>query len=107
MKASLLLCIPLLWSGSLFAQTATTDIPPPPAISDEEELEPEVNIIKREDKTIEEYSVNGRVYMIKVTPDIGEPYFLVDSDGNGSLDARRSNQLQPEMMIPQWVLFRW
>jgi hypothetical protein len=85
------------------------DAPPPPTLSEQEqqeEIEPEVQIIKREDKTIEEYRVNGQLYMIKITPKEGAPYYLVDSDGDGSMDARRS-QLEPNLMIPQWVIFRW
>ena len=84
----------------------TIDVPPPTGIGDEDQLEPEVNIIQREDKTIEEYRVNGQLYMIKVTPRNAPPYYLIDSDGDGTMDARRSD-LEPELMIPRWVLFRW
>lgn len=87
------------------AEQGTNPAPPAP-LSDEEEMEPEVTIIRREDKTIEEYRINGQLYMIKVTPKHGLPYFLVDSDGNGSLDARR-NELDPRLMVPSWVIFRW
>jgi len=87
------------------------DAPPPPAsLSDQEgqeEIEPEVVIIQRKDKTIEEYRVNGRLYMIKVTPKNAPPYFLLDNDGDGTMESRRSVSLEPDIMIPQWVLFRW
>ena len=81
----------------------------PPVAEKQEQIEPEVTIIQREDKTIEEYRVNGQLYMIKVIPRNAPPYFLVDNDGNGSLESRRSGQesLEPDIMIPQWVLFRW
>ena len=59
--------VPLaLWCSAVLAE-APAELPPP-AMSDEEEIEPEVQIIKREDKTIEEYRINGRLYMVKVTP---------------------------------------
>ena len=87
------------------------DAPPPPAsLSDQEgqeEIEPEVVIIQRKDKTIEEYRVNGRLYMIKVTPKNAPPYFLLDNDGDGTMESRRSASLEPDIMIPNWVLFRW
>ena len=44
--------------------------------------------------------------MIKVIPKKGIPYFLVDSDGDGNFDVRR-NELDEELLIPQWILFRW
>jgi len=88
------------------------DTPPPPAASlsdqeGQEEIEPEVVIIQRKDKTIEEYRVNGRLYMIKVTPKNAPPYFLLDNDGDGTMESRRSVSLEPDIMIPNWVLFRW
>ena len=89
-----------------------SDIPPPPPASadqqGQEEIEPEVVIIQREDKTIEEYRVNGRLYMIKVIPRNAPPYFLLDNDGDGAMESRLgASDLEPDIMIPRWVLFRW
>lgn len=67
---------------------------------------PEVTIIQRDDATVEEYRVGGQLYMIKVTPKKGIPYYLVDTDGDGRLDARRS-ELAEDLLIPRWTLFRW
>ena len=47
--------------------------PPPPEIANDPELEPQVTIIRRETETVEEYRVNGRLTMIKVTPRTGRP----------------------------------
>ena len=89
---------------------SAADAPPPPAsLSDQEgqeEIEPEVNIIQRKDKTIEEYRVNGRLYMIKVIPKNAPPYYMLDKDGDGSMESWRS-ELEPDIQIPRWVLFRW
>ena len=83
------------------------DAAPPPMPSDDREgLEPEVTIIRKQDRTIEEYRVNGQLYMIKVTPSKGYPYYLVDADGDGSLETRR-NELDPRILVPSWVIFRW
>jgi hypothetical protein len=87
--------------------TLTDDAPPPaPPRDDQEGIEPEVTIIRQQDRTIEEYRVNGQLYMIKVTPSKGYPYYLVDADGDGNLETRR-NELDPRMLVPSWVIFRW
>jgi hypothetical protein len=82
--------------------------PPGPTGTDQELVEPEVTIIRRRDRTVEEYRINGRLYMIKVTPSKGPAYFLVDSNGNGDFDMQRVGpNLEPRLLIPSWVLFRW
>jgi hypothetical protein len=102
-----ILLLPLLCGvTSLFAEPGNLPNTPPPSVSEQTEMEPEVTIKHRDGETIEEYRINGRLYMIKVMPDKGLEYFLIDSDGNGSLDAR-SNQLDPQLMIPSWILFKW
>ena len=68
--------------------------------------EPEITIIESKNKTIEEYRINGQLYMIKVTPKKGPPYYIIDTDGDGILETRR-NDILPGMMVPQWTLFRW
>lgn len=86
------------------------DVPPPPervdSDDDVEQLEPEVTIIQREDAEVEEYRVNGRLYMIKITPIAGKPYYLVDKNGDGLMESKIS-QLYEDFRVPQWVLFSW
>lgn len=65
--------------------------------------EPDVTIRQEGDKTIQEYRINGFLYAIKVTPSIGKPYFLVRADGDSNF-IRSDN---PDMLIPQWEIFRW
>lgn len=68
---------------------------------------PEVTIRRRgEQGTVEEYRAGGVLYMIRVTPTKGVPYYLVDTDGDGNLETRY-NDLQDGMLIPAWVLLRW
>ena len=69
-------------------------------------LEPEITIIDEKGARIEEYRSHGRTYMIKVTPKKGRPYFLVDGDGDGEFEVRR-NELDPNLLIPSWVIFSW
>lgn len=111
MKRFLLPGLFLFASHTALAEKQTDIPPPPPSSSDQqgqEEIEPEVVIIQREDKTIEEYRINGQLYMIKVIPKHAPPYFLLDNDGDGSMESRLgASDLEPDIMIPRWVLFRW
>jgi hypothetical protein len=56
--------------------------------------------------SVEEYRAGGVLYMLKVVPRKGLPYYLVDTDGDGNLETRY-NDLQAGMLIPAWVLLRW
>ncbi|TCK16946.1 uncharacterized protein DUF2782 [Thiogranum longum] len=100
----------LLLAGQALAadepQVPNTAPPPTPSERAQEQIEPEVNIIQNDDKTIEEYRVNGKLYMIKVTPKGAPAYYLIDTDGDGSLDSRPS-EIEPDLLIPSWILFRW
>ena len=89
------------------AQTQAPAPPPdprPPALTPlDDSLEPQVTIVKREGATVEEFRVNGRLYKIKVTPDNGVPYTLIDPRGDGSFvpaDAPGT----PALSVPMWVI---
>ncbi|MBI3774519.1 MAG: DUF2782 domain-containing protein [Gammaproteobacteria bacterium] len=86
--------------------TAVIEHPPPGGGDPEAELAPEVTITERGETTIEEYRVNGQLYMIKIIPKKGVPYYLVDSNGDG-LMSQRFNDLKPGFLIPSWVILRW
>lgn len=79
------------------------DVPPPPSISyDSNNLdEPEVTIKKKNGEFIEEYRVNGQLYMIKVTPKNMPAYYLY-KDTSGS-DWKRYDDMELAI-IPQWVI---
>ncbi|MGH8419326.1 MAG: DUF2782 domain-containing protein [Pseudomonas sp.] len=66
--------------------------------------EPDVTIGKDGDNFVQEYKANGFVYAVKITPKHGKPYFLVRADGTSGQFIRSD---QPDMLIPQWVLFSW
>ncbi|SNR90282.1 Protein of unknown function [Methylobacillus rhizosphaerae] len=78
--------------------------PPPPGVQDEAP-EPEVTITKRGEDTVEEYRINGELYMMKVTPRVGKPYYLTKEDENAGW-SRNDGVAQP-ISIPKWVLFRF
>ena len=75
------------------------------SIESGEQIEPQITIIRQEDKIIEEYRINNNLYMVKITPVIGMTYYLIDHDGDGKLDVRK-NELD-DVIVPQWVLITW
>jgi len=78
---------------------------PPPALSQDSADEPEVTIVKQTELTIEEYRSGGRLYMIKVTPRIGPPYYLVDDRGDGKF--ARQESLDSGFRPPQWIIHKF
>lgn len=99
-----LLALPV-HAADIAPETDPEDAPPPPT-GMEEDLTPEVTIIKRDDAVVREYRVNGALYMIRVEPKVGPPYYLIDTTGDGQLNARRS-ELDPAFVVPSWMIFRW
>jgi hypothetical protein len=80
--------------------------PIPPKVQDEQ-LEPTVTIREEEDRLIEEFRRNGQVYMVKITPKGGIPYYYIDTDGDGQLEldepSRAMNPVQPVF----WKIKEW
>jgi hypothetical protein len=68
------------------------------------DIRPSVTIQEHPNRVTEEYRVNNNLYMIKVTPSVGAPYYLVDQDGSGDMEYRRSAYGD---QAPQWTLFSW
>ncbi|MBY6204352.1 DUF2782 domain-containing protein [Halomonas denitrificans] len=109
-------------TGLLVAGTAAlaqqspppSDAPPPPPIREplppkvsepEDEFQPGVVIRQEDGRTVEEYSTGGRVYMVRITPAVGPPYYLVDTTGDGLLDLRHET-FEPVKPV-YWKLFEW
>lgn len=93
------------------AQTRPSDLqpvpepPPPPAGMSDDPAAPEITITRRGEDKVEEYRVNGKLYMQKVTPPHGAPYYLIDDRGDGSW--RRLDATDSGLRVPQWVIKRW
>lgn len=83
--------------------------PEPPSIPSAtyrgETVEPEVTIVETDREIIYEYRVRGRLYMVRVQPQVGPPYYILDTDGDGMLDTRRDRVWSNS--VPQWLLFSW
>jgi len=78
--------------------------PPPPApVTADPELEPQVTITKKDDQTLEEARVNGKLMWVKVTPRNGRPYFLIPDATDGTLIRREG--FDPGLKVPLWLLF--
>ncbi len=78
--------------------------PPPPTVS-EGTIEPEITVKQKGTDTYEEYRHNGKLYMIKVTPKTGKPYYLVDDRGDGQFS--RQDSLDTGIRPPMWIIHQW
>jgi len=78
--------------------------PPPPGVTDANE-EPEITITKKGENTVEEYRIHGELYMQKITPAHGVPYYLMKEDQEGGWS--RSDGPNPPLVVPKWILFRF
>ena len=87
-------------------QTVVPQEPLPPKVQDEQ-LEPTVTIREEEDRRIEEYRLNGRIYMIKVTPKNGIPYYYIDTDGDGQLELDMDQQALNPVQPVHWKIKEW
>jgi Protein of unknown function (DUF2782) len=101
-------------SASLIAAQPTPaeleSLPPPPVFDAGSDTgspddESSVTITKEAGQTVEEYRANGKVYMIKITPKHGVPYYLVDNQGDGKFVRQES--LDSGFRPPRWVIKRF
>ncbi|MFU8788344.1 MAG: DUF2782 domain-containing protein [Methylobacter sp.] len=83
------------------------EVPEPPMpVQSGETMEPDITIIRKGKDTIQEFRRGGRLYMIKVIPPIGPPYYFIDTDGDGKMDVRR-NDLDRGSNVQMWRLLEW
>jgi len=81
------------------------EIPPPTISTDADPDEPEITIVKKNNgDTIEEYRINGQLYMMKITPSHGVPYYLHKEDQDAAWTNDGPN---PPIAIPKWTIFRF
>lgn len=87
--------------GQVYLPTPNIPAAPYPG----EGVEPEVTITETETEVVTEYRIKGKLYMVKIDPVAGPPYYLFDTDGDGTLD--RDEDPGPDISVPQWLLFSW
>jgi hypothetical protein len=110
-SASMLLVSPLMAQQDLerpppIPPESTEDVPIPPKVQDEQ-IEPTVTIREEEERLIEEYRMNGQIYMVKVTPKGGIPYYYVDSNGDGKLELDVDQQALNPVQPVHWKVLEW
>jgi len=99
------LLLTLLLSAAAVA-AAPSDRPPdlqpvpdgPPAAGDA----PPVTIKPGSQGRVVEYRANGKLYMLKIIPRVGKPYYLIDQKGDGQF--ARQDSLDSGMRPPMWVI---
>ncbi len=79
--------------------------PPPPGYELNPQLEPEVTIRQRGEDRVEEFRIGGKLYMMRITPKYGKPYYLVDDKGDGSFI--RMDNLDSGTRVPRWVIHQF
>jgi hypothetical protein len=89
---------------SVSATPEPPDLPMP--VHSGENLEPDITIIRRGQETVQEFRSNGELYMVKIIPDIGPAYYLIDTNGDGKLDVHRSD-IERGTKVNMWKVFEW
>lgn len=82
------------------------DVPIPPKIQ-QEQIEPTVTIREEENRLIEEYRRNGQVFMVRVTPKGGVPFYYIDTDGDGKLELDPAQQALNPVQPVYWKIKEW
>jgi hypothetical protein len=102
----LLLCALPAIADSVTPPAGLQPLPEPPAppvgYEPDLSLEPQVTITKRGEDKVEEFRMHGKLYMMKVTPPHGVPYFLIDEKGTGNFV--RQGEVSPSILVPMWLL---
>ena len=109
----LFICL-MMFSNAVIAEedrpesSGTPEVPDMPMpVEDGEPMEADITITRRGEKTIHEYRMNGKIYKIKVIPDIGPAYYFIDPDGNGEMEEVSESDLDSLIKINQWTIFSW
>ena len=78
------------------------------SLEDAERIESmsEIQKVKRRQVIFTPGDQSGHLYMIKITPVTGAPYYLLDEDGTGRMEYRR-DAAGRDIRVPQWTLFSW
>lgn len=88
-----------------FTEPLAQDEISPPDLGLDPSLEPEVTITEGTDATVEEHRINGQLYMIKIIPRIGRPYFLLNRS-RASEPPHRGN-MESGISVPMWEIYRF
>lgn len=86
--------------------TRSGDVPIPPKVQAPPDQDVPTVSIRTQDNgdRVEEYRQNGRLYMVKVTPERAPPYYLLDTNGDGRLDAKDG---EGRVAPVYWTIYEW
>lgn len=87
---------------------APADVPIPEKLPSpvSEETAPTVTIRSSDNgDVIEEYREGGRIFMVRITPVRGVPYYLYDDDRNGRMD--RTDADKASVSPVYWTIYEW
>ena len=99
------LLLTLLLSGLAVAATPSDrppELKPVPDGAPGPDDAPAVTIKPSSQGRVVEYRANGKLYMLKVIPKVGKPYYLIDGKGDGQF--ARQESLDSGMRPPMWVV---
>ena len=103
----LIMAFPAIAVAEEKPQAAEVPVPPPVISEDfaeQDNFKADVTIRKGKEKVIEEYRVNGELYMVRIIPKIGKPYLIRYPEGaNGRVIRRELSDID----TPFWTLFEW
>ena len=108
LKLSLLVFYLILWDISFAEETQILDeiTSAPSSFESDYTDEPEITITKDGASTIEEYRINGQLYMLKVTPDGDFPPYYLYKENLGGI-WHRVNGIDEPLIVPQWVVLEF
>jgi hypothetical protein len=108
LKTLLLVFSLMNWNASFAEETQILDeiIPSSSSFESNYTDEPEITITKDGASTIEEYRINGQLYMLKVTPDGDFPPYYLYKENLGGI-WHRVNGIDEPLIVPQWVVLEF
>lgn len=106
MRHPAFLLLPLMLSGLAVAAAPSDNSPPelqpvPDGAPGPDDVPP-VTIKPSPQGRVVEYRANGKLYMLKVIPRVGKPYYLIDQKGDGQF--ARQDSLDSGLRPPMWVV---
>ena len=104
MRYSLLLLCLMISSAAVGAPPSDRppDLKPVPDGAPGPDDVPTVTIRQSDQGRVVEYRANGKLFMIKVIPKVGRPYYLIDNTGSGQF--ARHDGVAPVVQPPMWVV---
>lgn len=106
---TLLLAMPVMAADNVKTPSGLQPLPdvppPPPGINLDAGPDVEERIVIRPEGPAVEYRSGGKLYMVKITPKIGAPYYLVDQNGDGTF--AKQDGPAPGIRPPQWIIHQF